>query len=63
MATRKAIMKALAVRYRDGAKALKGEILDAVCGLNGYHRDYARQALRAVLKPQSVRPQTPRTSK
>ena len=46
MATRKAITKALAVRYRDGSKELKGEILDTVCGLTGYHRDYARRALR-----------------
>jgi len=46
MATRKAITRGLAVRYRDGSRELKGEILDTVCGLTGYHRDYARRALR-----------------
>jgi hypothetical protein len=61
MATRKAITKALAVRYRNGSKELKGEILDTVCGLTGYHRDYARRALRAALKPAPVRPRAPRT--
>src|SRR5512143_2060672 len=54
MATRKAITRALAVRYRDGARALKADILDTVCGLTGYHRDYARRALRVALKPRVV---------
>lgn len=63
MATRKAITKALAVRYRNVSKAVKGEILDTVCGLTGYHRDYARRALRAALKPRAARTRAPRTSK
>jgi hypothetical protein len=63
MATRKAITKSLAVRYRDGSKELKSEILDTVCRVTGYHRDYARRALRAALKPQPVRPRAPRTPK
>src|SRR4051794_35231536 len=63
MATRKAITRALALQYRDGSKDLKGEILDTVCGLTGYHRDYARRALRAALKPRPVRPRAPRTPK
>src|SRR3954451_9801333 len=63
MATRKAITKALAVKYRNASKELKGEILDTVCGLTGYHRDYARRALRAALKPRPVRPRSPRTPK
>jgi hypothetical protein len=63
MATRKAITKALAVRYRNATKELKGEILDTVCGLTGYHRDYARRALRAALKPAPVRVRTARTPK
>jgi hypothetical protein len=61
MATRKAITKALAVQYRGASKQLKGEILDTVCGLTGYHRDYARRALRAALKPAPVRKRAPRT--
>jgi hypothetical protein len=63
MATRKAITKALAVRYRHGSKELKGEILDTVCGLTGYHRDYARRALRAALRPQPVRVRAVRNPK
>jgi hypothetical protein len=63
MATRKAITRALAVQYRDASKELKGEILDTVCGLTGYHRDYARRALRAALKPQPVRARAPRAPK
>ena len=63
MATRKAITGALAVRYRDGSKELKGEVLDTVCGLTGYHRDYARRVLRAALRPQPVRPRGPRAPK
>ena len=54
MATRKAITKALAVKYRNASKELKGEILDTVCGLTGYHRDYARRVLQASLKPRPV---------
>lgn len=63
MATRKAITRALALKYRDGSKELKGEILDTVCGLTGFHRDYARRALRAALKPRPVRAHAPRRPK
>jgi len=63
MATRKAITRALAVRYRDGSRTLKAEILDTVCGLTGYHRDYARRALRTALRPRVVRPRAVRAPK
>ena len=63
MATRKAITRALAVQYRDGSRALKADILDTVCGLTGYHRDYARRALRVALKPRVVKPRVARTPK
>src|SRR3954451_519132 len=59
MATRKAITKALAVKYRNASKELKGEILDTVCGLTGYHRDYARRVLRAALQPRPVAVRAP----
>src|SRR6478609_7013420 len=59
MATRKAITKALAVKYRNASKELKGEILDTVCGLTGYHRDYARRVLRAALQPCPVAVRAP----
>src|SRR3954451_8911575 len=63
MATRKAITKALAVKYRNASKELKGEILDTVCGLTGYHRDYARRVLRAALQPRPVAVRAPRAPK
>ena len=63
MATRKAITRALAVRYRDGSRVLKADILDTVCQLTGYHRDYARRALRTALKPRVVRPRVARAPK
>src|SRR5450755_4291578 len=63
MATRKAITRALAVRYRDGSRTVKSGILDTVCGLTGYHRDYARRALRAALTPRVVKPRAARAPK
>jgi hypothetical protein len=38
MATRKSITKAQAVRYRNGSRAVKSEILGVVCAVTGYHR-------------------------
>ena len=63
MATRTAITRALAVRYRDGSRTLKVDILDTVCGLTGYHRDYARRALRTALRPRVVTPRAVRAPK
>ena len=63
MATRKAITRSLAVRYRDGSRALKADILDTVCRVTGYHRDYARRALRVALKPRVVTPRVARAPK
>ena len=46
MATRKAITKAPATRYRSGSRrAVKREVLDTVCAVTGLNRDYARRAL------------------
>jgi hypothetical protein len=63
LVTRRAITRALAVKYRDASKELKGEILDTVCGLTGYHRDYARRALRAALRPRPVAARASRAPK
>jgi hypothetical protein len=60
MANRKAITRSQAVRYRNGTKAQKAAILDTVCQVTGYHRDYARRALRAALTPKVVKPRVPR---
>jgi hypothetical protein len=41
MANRRAITKAQAVPYRSESRAVKSEILDAVCAVTGFNRDYA----------------------
>jgi len=61
LANRKAITKAQAVRYRSGSRATKSQILDSVCALTGFNRDYARRALREALRPRVVRPRARRT--
>jgi transposase InsO family protein len=63
MATRRAITKAQAVRYWSGSRAVKSEILDAVCAVTGFNRDYARRVLRRALKPRVVKPRTARAPK
>lgn len=56
MATRRSITKAQAVKYRAGSRAVKSEILDVVCAVIGFNRDYARRVLQArVVKPRTVK--------
>ena len=49
MASRRAITRAQAERYRNGSRAVKSEILDVVCAVTGFKRDYARRALKGAL--------------
>ena len=60
MSERKAVTKKLALEYRRGDKARKGQILDQVCELNGWHRSHARKALTQALVLKVVRPRPPR---
>lgn len=51
LATREAIRKTQAVRYRLGARVVKSEILDAMCAVTGWHGDYARRSTTRALLP------------
>ncbi len=54
MGQRKAVTKAVATRYKRAGKADKGKILDELCATTGWHRNHARKALAAVLRPTLV---------
>ena len=61
MAQRKAVTKAHLERYRKGTKTEKGQILDALCATNDWHRDHARKALWAAVNETPRAPRAPRT--
>jgi hypothetical protein len=60
MSERSAITKVLATKYRRASKARKGEILDQICAVTGWHRSHARKALGLVLMIRAVRPRPPK---
>lgn len=64
MSQRRAVTKAIATRYKRADKTAKGVILDELCATTGWHRNHARKALAAALKPKIVSPaRKPRTPK
>jgi hypothetical protein len=60
MGERQAVTKTIATRYKRADKAAKGVILDELCATTSWHRNHARKALGAALKPKIVRPRKPR---
>jgi len=56
MSQRRAVSKVIATRYKRADKPAKGVILDELCATTGWHRNHARKALTAALRPTVVGP-------
>ncbi len=64
MSQRRAVTRAIATRYKRADKTAKGAILDELCATTRWHRNHARKALAAALRPAMVAPaRRPRSPK
>ncbi len=46
LTTRRQVTRAMLARYAKGSRQEKGDVLDQLVGVTGWHRDHARKALR-----------------
>ena len=56
LAERRAVTEMTAIRYVVADRRVKSRILDELCANTGWHRNHARKALKAALRPKVVAP-------